>query len=154
MVSLFRRSNEPAAVREARARAEARAAASGSGRDVSQLRSPPRPQDLTLSKVARAWADGLPPPMRPEAVCSQYPRIANRIALCWGDPALTAQLFDQLLVDRRGSRRGFPPAVRSELLALRDHAARRRPDARIEGLEVEEIDAQPWSQRTLVIGDR
>lgn len=151
----FRRSNESRAAREARERAAQRAAASRDPeRDLGAKRAPLRPQDLALSEIARRWIESLPPDERPTALAAQYPRIANRIALCWGDPALTAQLFDQLLVDRRGSRRGFPPAVRSELLALRDHAARRRPDARIEGLEVEEIDAQPWSQRTLVIGDR
>ena len=53
------------------------------------------------------------------------PGVANRLALCWRDTTLTDRLLDGFLVDRRGKRKGFPPPVAAELLALRDlHASR------------------------------
>ncbi len=151
----FRRSNESRAAREARERAAQRAAASRDPeRDLSAKRAPLRPQDLALSEIARRWLESLPPDERPQALAAQYPRIANRIALCWGDAMLVGKVLDDLLVDRRGGRRGFPPAVRQELLRLRASDARQRALARIEGLEVDEVDNVPWSLRTLAIGDR
>lgn len=112
------------------------------------MRSPPRPQDLVLSSVARHWIETLPTHARPDALAAQFPRIANRLVLCWRDPGLTLQVIDQLLVDRRGGRQGFPPAVREELIALRDLADTLRARAGIDGLEVEELDAGPWGETT------
>lgn len=152
----FRRSHESRAAREARERAAQRAAMQRDPRpgDESAQRAPLRPQDLTLSEIARRWLESLPADERPSALARQYPRIANRLALCWDDAALLAKVFDDLLVDRRGGRRGFPPAVRQELLRLRALDARQRALARIEGLDVDEIDPTPWSLRTLAIGER
>lgn len=146
-LSLFRRSREPDAAVAARSRAAARSAVNGA-QDYRALRSPPRPQDLVLSSVARAWVEGLPARARPTALASQFPRIANRLALCWRDPALTLQVLDQLLLDRRGGRQGFPAAVREDLIALRDLADTLRIRAGIDGLEVEELDGGPWGDTT------
>jgi len=90
------------------------------------LRSPPNPRDRSLSSLAQAWRDRLPPEQRPLQLCDRYPRVANRLALCWGDPVLTEMLFKDLLNDRRGMRlrKGFPPPVLRELLALHDLARR------------------------------
>jgi hypothetical protein len=84
------------------------------------LRSPANPRDKILSSLALAWRDRLAPPVRPIHLCECYPRVANRLALCWGDPVLTELLFKDLLNDRRGMqlRKGFPPLVQRELLAL------------------------------------
>jgi len=155
----FRRSHESRAAREARERAAQRAAAQrdphrASERDLSTRRAPLRPQDLSLSEIARRWIESLPADERPTALATQYPRIANRLALCWNDAALVGKVLDDLLVDRRGGRRGFPPAVRQDLLRLRTMGARQRALVRIEGLDVDEVDAMPWSLRTLAIGDR
>ena len=66
---------------------------------------------------------------RPERLCARYPRVANRLALCWAELDLTERLFDDLLNDRRGGRRGFPAPVLVELRALREvHVARRPPE--------------------------
>ena len=46
-----------------------------------------------------------------------YPRIAKGIVLQWGHPQLD-QYVDQLLIDERGDREGFPEEVASELLFL------------------------------------
>ena len=65
------------------------------------------------------WASGLPVDLRPHQLLELYPRVANRLALCWADKVLTNRMFEDLLVDRRGGRKGFPPAVRAEILQLR-----------------------------------
>lgn len=89
-------------------------------------RGPQREQDLVLSDQVLVWLNQLPQPLRPSALCSQYPRVANRIALCWSDPFLTEQVFEALLLSQRGKRRGFPPSVASELMRLRMFHARNK----------------------------
>jgi hypothetical protein len=151
----FRRSNESRTAREARERAAQRAAAHRDpDREQAARRAPLRPQDLTLTEIARRWLETLPADERPSMLAAQYPRIANRLALCWNDPVLVGKVLDDLLVDRRGGRRGFPGVVRQELMRLRSMGARQRAVARIEGLDVDEVDNVPWSLRTLAIGDR
>jgi hypothetical protein len=83
-------------------------------------RAPPNPRDANLSALAAAWCVQFDPDMRPVTLCRRYPRVANRLALCWEDGALTGRIFQELMVDRRGNRRGFPPEVQRELHALRE----------------------------------
>ena len=45
------------------------------------------------------------------------------MATAWKDADDRAAVLDELLSDRRGNRRGFPPEVTSELQALRYAAA-------------------------------
>ena len=68
---------------------------------------------------ATAWVS-----LRPLELCGAYPRVANRIALCWNDLALVDAVFNELLLDRRGGRAGFPSPVAVELLRL--HALHER----------------------------
>lgn len=82
-------------------------------------RDPPKPQDLALSPIADRWLSTLPDTCRPEQLPRRYPRIVNRIALCWPDRELAEQVFEALIVDRRGARCGFPPGIREELDSLR-----------------------------------
>ena len=86
-------------------------------------RADPNPRDQELSDLAEDWWRRLPPDEQPHALCTRYPRVANRIALCWSDKVLTEQLFGQLIIDRRGGRKGFPREVLVELLKLREFAA-------------------------------
>ncbi len=86
-------------------------------------RSAPNPRDVSLSAMAAGWCERFPLELRPVSLCRRYPRIANRLALCWDDRMLTHKVFEDLLVDRRGNRRGFPSEVQRELLMLRDGAA-------------------------------
>lgn len=83
------------------------------------LREQPRPQDLVLSALAQKWCHSLQERQRPVQLCALFPRIANRLALCWDDPALVSKVLDELVVDRRRNRAGFPPAVSQELVNLR-----------------------------------
>jgi hypothetical protein len=66
----------------------------------------------------------LPAGRRPQRLCIQFPRVANRIAWHWGNPVQAHTVLDDLLQDRRGGRAGFPAAVVQELRRLRDYRDR------------------------------
>ena len=86
-------------------------------RDHFEARRKAEPANVLLP-VARAWLASLPDPVRPVELARHYPRLANRFATAWNDKSSVALVFDDLLGDRRGTRRGFPPAVEANLLAL------------------------------------
>jgi hypothetical protein len=95
--------------------------------DFSQQRKA-SPVEFLLYKT-RKWLDTLPARVQPRALCGNYPRVANLIATMWVDAAGLRDYFDELLVDRRRGRRGFPPDVLSDLRDLRDHHAVLHPRA-------------------------
>ncbi len=66
------------------------------------------------------WFDTLPRSVQPYALCKLYPRIANLIAAMWADTEALKAYFDELLVDRRRGRRGFPVDVFNDLHLLRE----------------------------------
>ena len=72
-----------------------------------------------------SWLATLPPDVRPHELCTHYPRIANRLAVCWRDIGLIDHLLDELLVDRRHDRQGFPETVLKEITRLYDFHERR-----------------------------
>jgi hypothetical protein len=72
-----------------------------------------------LLPSTQKWLDALPRRVQPHSLCESYPRIANLIAAMWGDTEDLKAYFQELLVDRRGSRRGFTPEVANDLRALR-----------------------------------
>lgn len=79
-----------------------------------------RPLDQLLPATSE-WARRLPEAIRPVHLVRLYPRVANRLAFAWQDRRATEDVFDDVLIDRRGGRRGFPPDVRADLLQLRAH---------------------------------
>ncbi len=89
-------------------------------------RSKGEPMNAPLPRT-KEWVARLPEELRPNALMRAYARIANILATSWDDPDATSAYFDQLLVDRRGHRQGFPPDVMAELLALRTHSAGLHP---------------------------
>ena len=89
----------------------------------ARLRRPGRHNDESLTGTTRSWLRRLPAGRRPWQLCLRFPRVANRIAWCWSDAALCEQMFDDLLVDHRGGRAGFPRPVVAELRRLRDYHA-------------------------------
>lgn len=110
--------------------AHAEPAASAHAPPWQDLRDPPSDRDRALNEQVGRWLRTLPGRFRPRALCAQFPRITNRIALCWNDPVLTQMLLDQLLVDHRGGRKGFPPDVAEDLSVIVGlHARRMQPDA-------------------------
>ena len=84
-----------------------------------RARRPERECDRALTGTARQWLRRLPSRRRPLRLCLAHPRVVNRIAWCWNDPVLSAQVLDDLLHDRRGGRRGFAPVITRELQRLR-----------------------------------
>ena len=75
------------------------------------------------------WLDVLPRRVQPYALCKLYPRVANLIAAKWADTEALRAYFDELLVDRRRGRRGFPLEVLNDLCVLREHHAAFHPHA-------------------------
>ena len=67
------------------------------------------------------WVETLPEELRPLGLLRAFPRIANVVSRCWNDSDAFPVYVDQLLDDRRGSRRGFPLVVHNELMNLRDY---------------------------------
>lgn len=95
------------------------------GRPWTGARRAPRLTDRALVGATRLWLRRLPPGRRPLRLCATHPRVANRLAWCWADPALSMQVLDDLLIDRRGGRTGFSEAIVAELRRLRQFNAQR-----------------------------
>ncbi|MBX9715930.1 MAG: hypothetical protein K2X42_04975 [Burkholderiaceae bacterium] len=112
--------------------------------DFATLRAAERTQDQMLSELGTSWLETLSPILRPHQLCSSYPRVANRLALCWNDPVLSNRLLDDLLGDSRGNRKGFPHPVAVELKRLRRYAGMHAPEAS------SRTHADPWSQQATV----
>jgi hypothetical protein len=97
-------------------------------------RRPPRHADEALTGTARQWLRRLPARRRPMRLCIAYPRVANALASHWCDSVQSAVLLEDLLQDRRGARRGFPPQVMRELRRLREFNAQQRVEVRPEAV--------------------
>jgi hypothetical protein len=81
----------------------------------------------SLTPDAQAWIQALPHQVRPLELSNVYPRIANALALRWKYFHLMDHVLDDLLIDHRGGRTGFPPIIAQELLRLQAfHEARER----------------------------
>jgi hypothetical protein len=78
-----------------------------------------RPPQVLLPRT-NAWLAALPEAVRPTHLPTQFARTANLLASCWSDPQQRANELDNLLMDKRGGRRGFPIEVHRELVTLRD----------------------------------
>jgi hypothetical protein len=81
-----------------------------------------------LLKPTLAWASTLPNEIQPRALMQRFPRIANLLAAIWPDPNSFRRYIDDLLVDRRGNRQGFPVEILRELLELRGYYDEQYPD--------------------------
>ena len=89
-----------------------------SPQDRSHLRKA-KPVNYMLP-MSLDWLASLPNDVRPMALVRQFPRIANLIALQWTNPVACRAYFDDLLIDHRGTRKGFPADVHRDILALRN----------------------------------
>jgi hypothetical protein len=92
--------------------------------DVKQLRAPLRDDDRVLVSETHVWLRRIPGRLQPKQLCRFYPRVANRLARCWHDTVAFETLVQDLLVDRRGGRAGFPPRIVVELQVLRQFRER------------------------------
>lgn len=90
-------------------------------------RRAPLPSDHAIAGKTVDWILKLAPNARPHRLAEATPRIANALADRWHDPAAAAEYVTDLLVDRRGRRRGFPPEIKKELVMLHLVLRRNRP---------------------------
>jgi hypothetical protein len=129
MLSLFKRPRRSSAAQAPRARPASSVADQWSEerrRLLEAQRAPLREADRALTLETRLWMLRLPPKLRPIALAEAYPRVANRIARDWVDGFMIDVCFEDLLIDRRGGRRGFPAAVLHEIRRLHHFNRRHR----------------------------
>ena len=75
----------------------------------------------TLNGEATAWISDMPESVQPRQLALRYARLANRLCKVWTEPAKCERLLDDLMMDRRGGRKGFQLQVANELATLRDY---------------------------------
>ena len=78
-------------------------------------------EDRILSSSALAWLASLPGSLYPRHLVERYPRVCNCMAALWQEPKLMISYFEDLLVDHRGTRQGFPSTIASEIARLKEH---------------------------------
>jgi hypothetical protein len=93
----------------------------------AEKRKAPSLYDRTVNAAAVRWLGELPPAVYPRETAASFPRIVNRLARFWDSPQMVAEIFDELLLDQRVGRQGFPVQVQSELRALNAFYASTRP---------------------------
>ena len=75
----------------------------------------------TLTDETTVWMSEMPESVQPRQLALRYARLANRLCKVWTEPLKCERLLDDLMMDRRGGRKGFPLHVANELATLRDH---------------------------------
>ena len=91
--------------------------------DGKRNRSKAEPSNIALPRTLE-WAFRLPRDVQPHELIRSFGRVANLLASNWDDAKGTVACLHQLLSDtRQGCRRGFPPNVVNELLALQTYYA-------------------------------
>jgi hypothetical protein len=75
----------------------------------------------SLNSETREWLATLPASVRPQLLAVDFARVANALRLTWGRPDVCLDYFDDLLIDRRGDRLGFPAEVVIEIAVLKDY---------------------------------
>lgn len=86
-------------------------------------RRPETDRDKRLTPDAFQWLHEMPRHERPIQLALQFPRIVNKLADIWPDNMATTAYLQELLVDLRGNRRGFPAPVIGDLMRLRAYQA-------------------------------
>ncbi len=76
--------------------------------------------DRALAGATIDWLLRLPEAVRPRQLCERFPRLANQIADAWFERDRCVASLDDLLIDRRGGRRGLPYDLRVEVQTLRE----------------------------------
>jgi hypothetical protein len=82
---------------------------------------PAKPDVQTLSEHTKKWIEKLPPEAHPTQLGEKYPRLLNRISSLWRHPDELMEYLNELIVDTRGDRSGFPIAIVTELVNIKDY---------------------------------
>ena len=88
-------------------------------RDVVMRRRPQPTESLAPETIA--WLAAFPVNVRPRLLPVQFVRIANALCRAWRVRAKCLAYLDDLLIDSRGTRGGFPLGVALELARLKDY---------------------------------
>lgn len=83
----------------------------------------PQKQEKPDIKLLTPWVQQLPQEVRPRQLVIQYARIANKLASLWSHPVACEKYLNELMMDERGDRQGFPADVALELAALQAYFA-------------------------------
>lgn len=110
--------------------------ADNKGSEWENRRKPPAPDDLQLQEATRKWIDTLPEKVQPRHLARLYPRVANRLATVWDQASARERELDDLLIDKRGNRQGFPLQVAAEIMALKVHFAKAPAENPLEWLQL------------------
>ncbi|CAG9168570.1 hypothetical protein LMG23992_01195 [Cupriavidus laharis] len=95
--------------------------------DWPSLRRPVPPETLALTPTAMRWLVLLPVEARPMELCRRYPRIGNQLAALWSHPTAIRVYLEDLLIDKRGGRQGFPGGIALELSRLQEYLQQSQP---------------------------
>ena len=85
------------------------------------MRSPYSEEDMRLSTESQALLSALNDSVRPTQLATRFPRIVNKMATIWRRPTQMDQYFEELLIDKRGNRQGFPLGILMELTTLKEY---------------------------------
>jgi len=83
--------------------------------------SPEPAVKMGLSEDALRLTSLLPPRVRPNSLHTLFPHVLNRLAAVWHRPAQFEREMEELLLNTRANRAGFPPAIVAELTALHEY---------------------------------
>jgi hypothetical protein len=93
--------------------------------DWAHSRAAPIDDDRVMQSHTHGWLRSIPNGVHPKQLCRHYPRIANRIAVNWQHLHVVDRMLTDLMVDKRGDRKGFPPRIRKEIERLYGYHAKR-----------------------------
>ena len=85
------------------------------------------PEDTHVLAHTHNWLNALPRGVRPVHLPADFPRIANDLARLWTETSALDQYFEEKEFSPREDRRGFPPMIKEELLAMHVYSLRNRP---------------------------
>ena len=97
----------------------------GSVKDWDGERRPAPVEPLT--EATAAWLASLNADVRPVELARLFPRIANKLCELWKRPAQCDDYIKKLMMNDRGTRRGFPNEVGREISVLANHYASVHP---------------------------
>lgn len=89
-------------------------------------RRAPNPEDDQVLAHTWNWLKDLPKAVRPVHLPVSFPRIANELSRLWPETAALDHYFEEKEFSPRADRRGFPPVIKEELLAVHQYSLRTR----------------------------
>ena len=92
----------------------------GAGGSPVPSRRAEQSDDSRLTAETVAFLSSLNQSVRPYQLAVRFPRIVNNLARLWEQPAKLDRYLDDLLIDTRGNRQGFPMRILTELVALKE----------------------------------